>query len=283
MIELHAEAGVDVAVENDIRTCPNNPYETADDQTLIFSFGSPYIIRQDLIDLYGSRVVNSHGAPLPEWRGGGGYSWRILANDRRGNTCFHQVTAGIDRGDILFQRGYVFPSKARFPKDWMEVADREAASAATEFLGALLAGAPISQVSQDETQATYFPRLQTASQAYIDWSWNCDEIERFVLAFSFPYEGAKTYLGDQIVRIMDCRATCGLPKSHSFFRGLIYRADHEYFYVVGDGGSLVVPKNAVEADLRLREGDRLYTPNSLLDQAMALRPVYTPAGLKAPG
>jgi methionyl-tRNA formyltransferase len=280
VVDGYGELGIEVRVENNIRACPGGPYETADEGTLIFSFGSPYIIQQDLISLYGGRVVNSHGAPLPEWRGGGGFSWRILAGDRRGNTCFHQITPGIDDGVILFQRSYLFPIEARFPGDWQAIADGEASAAAVELLNQIHSGQPLSPIMQDEGKATYFPRLHTPSQAYIDWNWRGVEIERFVLAFSHPYEGAKTQLGGQTMHIMDCRPTPPLPHSHPFLHGLVLRVHEGMAHVVVNDGILEIPLEAVRCDTPLRDGDRLHTPVGFLDAAQQVRPVYTAAGLK---
>ncbi len=47
------------------------PYDGPADGAVILSLGSPFIIGQDLIDVYEGRVINSHGSLLPEWRGGG--------------------------------------------------------------------------------------------------------------------------------------------------------------------------------------------------------------------
>ncbi len=273
---------VAVTVVNDIRGCVGGPYETAADDTLLFSLGSPYIIRKDLIDLYKGRAINSHGAPLPEWRGGGGFSWRMLANDRRGNTCFHLIEPGIDQGDIVFQRAYSFPPEARFPRDWMAIADQEACDAISEFIPHLHNGGRLSRQSQDEAQASYFPRLHTPSQALIDWSWEGAEIERFVLAFSYPYAGARTFLADKEVNIMDCTVDGETRYAHPFLAGLVYRVHDGYAYVAAGRSSLRMPLEHLRCDRTLREGDRFHTPPALLAEARAYRPVYTGAGLKGP-
>ena len=181
--------------------------------------------------------------------------------------------------ELFDMKSYTFPKKARFPKDWMTIADREAENAVREFLKHLYDGHPLVPVGQNESISTYFPRLHTPTQAYIDWNWNCENIERFIFAFSFPYEGAKTMLGNQVIHIMDCRLVPGLEHSHPFFRGLVYRIDEQNAYIASLGGSLVVPLNKI-VGAKLSEGDRLYTPLEKLGVACAFRPIYTAAGLK---
>ena len=45
---------------------------------------------------------------LPLDRGGGGFSWGILSNDRIGINSVHQVTADYDRGSVLAYAEYLF-------------------------------------------------------------------------------------------------------------------------------------------------------------------------------
>lgn len=281
VVAQYRELEIPVHVTNDLKTHAGGPYDSAGADAMVFSFGSPYLIKRDLIDAYGGRVFNSHGAPLPEWRGGGGFSWRMLAGDRRGNTCFHVVTPGIDKGDIVFQRAYRFPEEARFPIDWMTLADREAGQAAADFVEHLYEGKPIERLAQDESQATYFPRLHTPTQAYIDWSWTAAAIESFVLAFSYPYPGARTLVGDREIVLMDCRAVAGPEFDHPFFDGLVYRIFDGKAFIAVSRGSIVVPLDAVRSDADLKVGDRLHTPRALLDKGLATRPIYTPAGLRS--
>lgn len=274
---LHLK-GATVCTESRLRGLSDGPYETATDGALILSLGSPYIIPLALIDLYQGRVINSHAAPLPEWRGGGGFSWRILAGDRRGNSCLHLVTPGIDEGDIILQRRYEFPKEARLPRDYMKLAVEQDRNLITELLEMLKDGAPLLPEQQDETAATYFPRLSSDSQAFIDWSWHGAEIERFILAFSHPYSGAKTFLGDRRVHLMNCWFESSQRHQHPFLYGLIYARD-DALVIACRGGTLFVPVECVVTKELPKVGDRLTTPGKFLAAALELRPTYTPDGM----
>ena len=72
--------------------------------SLGLSFGSPFIFIKD-IDDFGGKLINSHGAPLPDFKGGGGSSWRILQRDK--STLMHYVTE-IVKVHVYFERFYVF-------------------------------------------------------------------------------------------------------------------------------------------------------------------------------
>ena len=45
---------------------------------------------------------------LPIDAGGGGFSWRIMRNDRLGNCLVHLVDEGIDTGPILKNNEFIF-------------------------------------------------------------------------------------------------------------------------------------------------------------------------------
>ncbi len=277
--ELAAQ-GVAIRVANALQGLPTGPYSTADPGSLLFSFGSPYIIRQDLLDLYNGRAVNSHGAPLPEWRGGGGFSWRILAGDTRGVVLFHLISAGIDEGDILYRREYQFPSHARLPRDWEDVAAGHEEQGVVQFLDGIWEGREFVRQAQDESQATYFPRLHTPSQAYLDWSWTGDALERFIRAFSHPYSGAMTQLAGETVHILDASFDPKEAFPHPFFHGLVYRIHDNAIRVAVADGALSIRVSDIQAPRPVQPGDRFCTPAHLLEHALAVRPFYTPTGLR---
>ena len=85
--------------------------------SLGISFGSPFIFRQEDIDEFQGQLINSHGAPLPEFKGGGGFSWRILQRDKRGTVLMHMVTTKIDEGACIFRKDFMFSGEERLPED----------------------------------------------------------------------------------------------------------------------------------------------------------------------
>ena len=72
--------------------------------TLVISIGSPFIIKEKFLKKFSNKVINFHASPLPQFRGGGGFSWRILSNDRNGGITFHLIDKSLDTGAIIFQK-----------------------------------------------------------------------------------------------------------------------------------------------------------------------------------
>ncbi len=246
---------------------------------MIMSLMGPFIIPVEVLDLFEGMVFNAHNHPLPQWRGGAVQTWQILAGERRGATCIHLASHQLDQGDVVFREDYVFPPEVRYPKDYNEYSHHRAAAGVAGFVRSIVAGEEIEVTPQDDAVSTYFPRLNTDAQGYIDWDWPGDEIERFVLAFSYALPGASTFARGRRMRIFDCHFVAGGDHAHGFFNGLIIRTDRENLVVACRGGHLVVPREHIGGEGSPRLGDRLHTPREFLDKARLVRPIYSAGGL----
>lgn len=274
--------GADVTIVEHLRP-GSAPYTLDPNGAVLVSLGSPFIIGQGLIGRFAGRVVNLHSAPLPKWRGGGGFSWRIMAGDRRGAATVHLVTPGIDDGPILAQETYRFPGFVRYPADYMAFSEERDADTLVRFLGGVLAGDAFPLRHQDGAAATYFPRLHTSTHGAIDWSWPAAAVERFVLAFSYPYDGARTRLGDRLAHIMDAAALAPPPLDvHPFMAGIVTTITTEFIDVCCGIGMVRVPREHLRTDAAIRPGDRFVTPPDALQRARAVRVTYTPTGPRLP-
>lgn len=250
--------------------------------SLMFSFDSPFIISQPVIDLFKGRVLNEHGANLPHGRGGGGFSWRIMENDRRGYVCFHCVVDAIDAGPVLYKEEFIFPNECRKPIQYDKYQMQVTMPALRRFLGQVkYSPGSVRCVEQDESFAVYFPRLHTPTHAFIDWNWDVRQIERFILAFSDPYEGAKTFVGESKVYIRDCFVEEGGLDTHPYKYGIVVNIRNGNPCVVCRGGLLVIKEYKFEKDaVRFQAGDRLHTARRILDEGYASRVFYDASGLR---
>ena len=272
--------GVTTIFCSSLHECMEGPYYTVDAKTLVFSIGSPFIIKQDLIDLYKGRVINSHGAPLPKYRGGGGLSWRMLAGCNIGVVLYHLVSPVIDNGKILYQRKYVFPMNVYEIKDWLDILENEETRALIDFLSCLKNGEFFSVLDQKESESSYFPRLDSSVHGYINFEWDGEYIERFIKAFSNPYSGAMTYVNGFPVRILNAKYSSKELYDHPFFNGLVIRIINDNYYICVEGGVLEVPINSIISSHIIKVGDRLFTPRENIERALTHRVIYTPNGLR---
>ena len=88
-------AGLGVAVHERTRLDADDVAALVDGAAIGLSLSAPWIFRQDVIDLFGGRLLNLHGTDLPHNRGGGGFTWQILCGDRRGGLSLHVLTAAV--------------------------------------------------------------------------------------------------------------------------------------------------------------------------------------------
>ncbi len=251
--------------------------------TFALSLGAAWIFKKEFIDeRLGRLLFNSHGSRLPQNRGGGGFSWQILTGNRFGFCTLHLVDDGVDTGDIVSYEEFIYPSSCRTPADLM----RHYRERNFNFLVGLLAvlhtqSKDFSLVSQPEYLATYWPRLNSPEQAWIDWTWPALQMERFICAFDDPYCGAQTMWRGVTVRAKKAFANDQDGAFHPFQAGLVYRNNGKWICVACDGGSIVI-ESLVDEDNnnilpKVRVGDAFYTPAACLTQRTH-RIVYTPHG-----
>lgn len=275
------ENDIDFIVSEDVNKDPRI-VQCIDSSTLGISVGAPWIFKDELINRFSGKLINSHGARLPQNRGGGGFSWRILRDDRLGYSVIHQLNTGLDTGAIVSYSEYYFPHSCRVPVDYEKYSHEKNMQLFKEFISGIESGIDFSPIGQPEYLSSYWPRLSTEIHGYIDWSWDLKDIERFICAFDDPYIGATTYINNNKVRLKACMSGTSDGYFHPFQRGIIYRISNGTFFIATPGGSLIVNdvRDEFENDFRdkLRVGDRFYTPSELIDDALKSRVVYTPKG-----
>jgi methionyl-tRNA formyltransferase len=251
-----------------------------------FSFGAAWIIRQDVIDLLDGRLYNLHGARLPQDRGGASVSWQILRGNRYGYALLHRMDAGVDTGEILAYKEFVYDDGSR-PIDYQRRLVRETLALLRRLTPQLLAGSEPAPISQPPYLSSYWPRLNTEIHGWIDWSWSGLDIVRFIAAFDEPYAGAHTQLDGRTVHLKSCELDTSDGPFHPFQAGLIYRVSGDYAAVCATTGTIAVRRLLDQEGTPLalddlRVGDRFFTPAESLERARRTRVQYSPSGLRPP-
>ena len=90
---------------------------------LVVSFNYRYLIKQDVIDYMEGRILNLHMSYLPWNRGSSPNFWSHVDETPKGVTI-HLISAGLDKGDILFQKQLEFdPEKETFASTYQKLMD----------------------------------------------------------------------------------------------------------------------------------------------------------------
>ena len=209
----------------------------------ILSVGCRNIIKKDFLNKFNGKVLNIHTAPLPLYRGGAGDSWMILNNEfgKKQFGCVHFIDSGIDTGDIIAKSYYEVPDKC-YPidiyKSRMDISGKLVIQALNN-----LNSINFTPTKQNIDEATTFPKLNTPVDGKIDFkSFSGKEVELFVYAFGYPYEGAHCYLGEKKINILEAEFL-DTNSYHSFANGLIIGKNNKGQYkVCVNNGVLLIKK-----------------------------------------
>jgi methionyl-tRNA formyltransferase len=284
LVEILEKVQIPVHVVEDMASDEGRAAVGGDRDGLFLSIGAAWKFTGRMLEeMFQGTLLNLHGTRLPQYRGGGMFSWKILNDDRLGFCLLHKVDPGLDTGDLVAWREFLYPSGCRVPADYMDRYEAEN----MDFLHQVLLPVFSSQqafslCAQPEYMSTYWPRLNTAKHGWVDWSLPIDKLDRFVCAFDDPFPGAQTLWNGKKVHLKKCLVNNSDSAFHPFQNGLVYRNNKRWLNIAAQGGNLIVEAVTDEAGRDLIEeipvGDRLSTPRELLEKAWE-RVVYTPTGL----
>lgn len=224
LTDSHLERSVtrDIAEKHGI---PLHTFETAltaiQNGELRFELGVSMLYWRKLNEIFLDQpargIINFHPAPLPQYKGVGGYNLAILDTLDVWSATAHYVDGEIDTGDIVGQTEFgIDPQKEtaysleRTTQDHLEQLFRTTVAAALATPG-LLPTTP-------NGPGRYLSRPELESMKRIDPE--CDDIERKVRAFWFPpYDGAYLELNGQrfTLATRDILATLADPDASSLF------------------------------------------------------------------
>jgi methionyl-tRNA formyltransferase len=167
------------------------------DALVVAAYGQ--IIPAVLLDTPRHGGVNVHGSVLPRWRGAAPVAAAILAGDRTTGVSIMRMDAGLDTGPVYTTREVAIAADDTTPSLTERLAAL-GASSLLEVLAALEEGA-ITAAPQDESGATYAPRLRR-EDGVVEWaSITAAELDRRVRALA-PWPGVTAPLADRPVRIL---------------------------------------------------------------------------------
>ena len=141
-------------------------------------------------------MVNLHFSLLPRWRGAAPVERAILSGDDTTGVTLMQMEAGLDTGPILaaWETSIGWNEDGGSLSEWLAFGGAELLAT---HLGALASG-ELAPRPQDESTATWAPRLTTA-EARLDFSQPAEQVVRAVRAFC-PPSGRPHHLAGQALQ-----------------------------------------------------------------------------------
>ena len=244
--------------------------------TLFVSIGARNIFKKKTIEnFFLSNLVNFHGTRLPLDGGGGGFSWKIMREDRLDNQLVHVVNEGLDAGQVLDNSLSLFPRQCQTPIDFEVYSQKKFVEFYTKFIKKIQNGKNFYLKPQLNYLGRYNPRLNTEIDGLINWDMNSYDLINFINAFEEPYKGASTYLNNGNFGKLYLKKTQlhgGDSSNHPYMSGIVSRHDKNWLVVSTKSKHMLLIEevldekgNNIIKDIKV--GDRFYTPQEELEKS----------------
>jgi methionyl-tRNA formyltransferase len=168
---------------------------------LVISFLYPRLIREPVLSLGSIGCLNFHPAPLPDFRGLGGYNVAILEGLREWGVSCHFVDEHFDTGDLVEVERFAIDPDAHtaFSLD-LETGERLVALFG-RVMDRVLGGEELPRAPQGDgryVSGEEFERLRVVEPG--------DDLERKLRAFWYPpYPGALVEVDGRLLTLVDDR------------------------------------------------------------------------------
>ncbi len=228
-----------------------------------------WIFKKKQIDLFNGKLINIHSSNLPTFRGGGGLTWNIMSQNYMSGVTIHLIDEKIDTGLALLIKSFKFPLNIRGSLLKMQKYSLEfQKKIIKKFLITLTKNGKFNLKNISNNSSSYYwPRISTKKNAWINWSWDAEQITNFVKSFSYPYEGAATNLRKKIVRFQKAKITKSKIKFHPFQYGLIYKIIKNEIYVAAKNYGVIFDISNFKNKRGLL-GKRLYSTTRNLEKSL---------------
>ena len=228
-----------------------------------------WIFQKREIKLFNGKLFNIHFSNLPNNRGAGGLSWNIMMKNYNSGTTIHLIDEKIDHGYSLINKSFIFPKKIRDSLyDMKKYSFQFQKKITSDFLVKILKNKifNIKKIALSNSKSSYWPKLDTKRNAWINWQWSSEEIVNFINAFSKPYSGAKTLCNNRIIKLKSAKISKSNLNFHPFQYGLIYKIIDKKIFVASKNGGIILHIKDFSNDKKLI-GKRLKTNLNLLEQS----------------
>ena len=238
-------------------------------KTIGISYSCRWIFKKKHINLFNGKLVNIHASNLPAFRGGGGLTWNIMSQNYMSGVTIHLINEKIDTGLALLIKSFKFPLNIKGSLFKMQKYSLEfQKKIIKKFLVLLMNNRKFNLKNiLNNSNSYYWPRFSTKKNAWINWSWDAEQITDFVKSCSYPHEGAATNLNKKIVRFQKAKITKSKIKFHPFQYGLIYKIIKNEIYVAAKNYGIIFDISNFKNKKGLL-GKRLYSTTKNLEKSL---------------
>jgi methionyl-tRNA formyltransferase len=151
-------------------------------------------------------AVNLHMAPLPEYRGCNQFSFAIIDGAKEFGSTLHQMTVGIDSGDIIAEKRFPIPSNC-FVHELYNLTFDASIELFEKNIFNILSGE--FQLTKQDSLISYrgtktIRRKDIDKIKEIDLAWDSERIERHIRATLMPgFEPPFTFIKNKKIYFSD--------------------------------------------------------------------------------
>jgi len=142
----------------------------------------PRLIPPEITSLAPLGCINLHPSLLPRHRGPLPMFWTYHADDRLTGVTVHHASQTFDAGDIILQQS--FPLPRAYPHTALNEDVAQRGAALLRSAADALARGRAPRVAQDESAATYAPRVSVGASMVRFDAWDVERVWHFLAALS---------------------------------------------------------------------------------------------------
>jgi methionyl-tRNA formyltransferase len=211
------------------------------------------IIPEHLLTIPRVGMINVHASLLPKYRGAAPVHRAVINGDRQTGVTIMRVVKELDAGGMFAK-----VTRPIGPDETSDVVETALADMGAELLVTVvdqLASGTAREEPQDETQATYAPRL-TKEEGLIDWTQSASQIDNRVRGL-YPWPHAYTFFkGTRLIVLRSVVATRNAGASAAS-PGTILGITSEAIHVATGDGELAILEVQPEGRRAMRAHDFL--------------------------
>lgn len=216
----------------------------------IFSLSSRFIFKNKIINNYRNKIFNLHPSILPEEKGGGTFTYRILNKKKFCAASIHILDEGIDTGKILIKSKKEKLKGQTLPINYLKHTNLIYKSLIKIFVRKIVKNSKFLLKNQNIAKGWYLPRFYTDISGAIDLSWSGESINLFIKACSKPYPGAFCFIKykkkDLKIIIYNSHFIKKKKFYHPWFIGKIFYENKNIIKISVSDGILIVKKEDIK-------------------------------------
>ena len=216
---------------------------------VVAAFGQ--ILSQEILDMPKHGCLNVHASLLPKYRGASPIQRVILEGEAKTGITIMQMDAGIDTGDILYQKEIPIEDD----DDYETLSDKLSALGGQAIVEAmeLLAQGKLTATPQDDAQSCYAP-LISKEMGKLDFSKSAISIDRQIRSMT-PWPSAFTRWKGKQLKVWKAVPEKGSEKAAA--PGEVTEVTKDSFVVATGEGSLRILELQLEGKKHMNTHDFL--------------------------